>query len=136
MLISGRGALSTTIDARAGKYFLDRKFKYNLFKLRRCAESFALNGAVKTAKISKTKFMIEMHSPPELTMEDNAERVLSWCKNNQYTPFYMKEAIELLESKQIANRGKCHLLLIPVGESYPDYLKNIKQGSPLPQVIN
>lgn len=38
MLISGRGALSTTIDARAGKYFLDRKFKYNLFKLRRCAQ--------------------------------------------------------------------------------------------------
>lgn len=99
------------------------------------AESFALNGAVKTAENSKTKFMIEMHSPPELNMQENAERILSWCNKNRYTPFYMKEAIELTVSHQIAHRGKCHLLLVPQGEPYPNYLKNIPQGSPLPILL-
>lgn len=100
------------------------------------AESFVLKGAVKVAKTSRPKFMVEMHSPPEMTMECNTDRVLEWCGDNNYTPFYMKESIELKESKQIAHRGKCHLLLIPKGEIYPLYLRNIKQGSPLPNLVH
>jgi hypothetical protein len=100
------------------------------------AESLALWGAIKTASDLKTKFMIEMHSPPELSMEENTERILKWCDSNKYSAFYMRDAIELTDSVQIANRGKCHLLLIPKGEEYPDYLKNISQGSLLRNINN
>ncbi len=37
LLISGQGTLSGSIDQRAGKYFLDRKMKYSLFKMFACA---------------------------------------------------------------------------------------------------
>ncbi len=100
------------------------------------AESLAIAGAIKTASSLKTKFMIEMHSPPELSMKDNAERILKWCHSNKYSAFYMRDAIELSNSDQIANRGKRHLLLIPKGEDYPIYLTTISQGSLIRNIDN
>ncbi len=44
------------------------------------SESYALEGAKKTASLGKSKFLVEMHSPPELPMSENADRVLKWCK--------------------------------------------------------
>ena len=37
LLISGKGPLYSSIDARAGKYFLDRKWKFNPFNMWKCA---------------------------------------------------------------------------------------------------
>ncbi len=99
------------------------------------AESFALKGAVKTASFGKSKFMIEMHSPPELPMIENATRVISWCEQNKYKAFYMKEGRQILNSDPIALRGKCHLLLLPDGETYPEYLREIPQGGVLPNSV-
>jgi FkbM family methyltransferase len=93
------------------------------------AEYLALEGAIKTASYFKTTFMIEMHSPPELPMNENAKLIMDWCNRNDYKPFYMRDGVELKESIQIAQRGKCHLLLIPNGNPYPNYLKNINQSS-------
>lgn len=99
------------------------------------AESFALLGAKKTAAEQKAKFFIEMHSPKELPMKQNAQLVLDWCSDNNYKAFYLKDMIELDNSDMIAHRGKCHLLLVPKNESIPQYLKNIKERSPLPNKI-
>lgn len=96
------------------------------------AESLALNGAIKTASMSKTKFFIEMHSPPELPMSENAKLVLNWCKENEYNAYYLKESLLLDKPETISHRGKCHLLLLPKNEMYPEYLKKIKQGDSLP----
>ncbi|HMS65262.1 MAG TPA: hypothetical protein PKD83_08430 [Ignavibacteria bacterium] len=41
----------------------------------------------------------------------------------------------MVNSDLIANRGKCHLLLLPLKESYPEYLKGILQNSSLPERI-
>ena len=100
------------------------------------AEYLVLKGAVKTASQKKSAFFIEMHSPKELPMVKNASLVLQWCKSNAYKAYYLKEAVELVDKEMIAKRGKCHLLLLPEGEPYPDYLKNIKEGSPLPISIS
>lgn len=99
------------------------------------AEALALQGAVKTASKGATKFFIEMHSPPELPMKQNAQLVLDWCSENNYKAYYLKESIQLLEADVIAKRGKCHLLLLPQNEEYPEYLKNIKQGDSLPKQL-
>lgn len=99
------------------------------------AEHLALQGAVETAALQKTKFMIEMHSPPELPMLENATNVLNWASVNSYAAYYMKDASKLTNPQTIAHRGKCHLLLIPINEEYPEYLKSIKQGSNLSVAI-
>lgn len=99
------------------------------------AESLALLGAKQTAKEQKVKFFIEMHSPKELPMKENAQLILDWCSDNHYRAFYLKEMVELDTSEMIAHRGKCHLLLVPKNDSLPEYLKNIKERSPLPKTI-
>ena len=100
------------------------------------AEYLALQGAVQTASKGISKFFIEMHSPVELPMVKNATLILKWCVENKYKAYYLKEAIELTNPELIANRGKCHLLLLPEEEKYPIYLKDIKQGNALPSSIN
>lgn len=100
------------------------------------AEYLVLKGAVKTASQKKAVFFIEMHSIQELPMVKNASLVLQWCKSNAYKAYYLKDATELIDEQQIAKRGKCHLLLLPKEQLYPEYLKHIKEGSPLPISIN
>lgn len=99
------------------------------------AESLALQGAEKTASNKKTKFFLEMHALKELSMSQNAQFVLNWCKKNNYKAFYLKEATELKTHEMISKRGKCHLLLLPLNENFPSYLQNIKEGDSLPKFI-
>lgn len=99
------------------------------------AESLALNGASKVAKLKKTNFFVEMHAPEELPMEKNATLVLEWCKLNGYQAHYLKDHVVMNDPKMIAHRGKCHLFLLPVGVEYPAYLKGIKEGAQLPNNI-
>lgn len=99
------------------------------------AESMALKGATKLAAKKIAKFFIEMHATKELSMKDNATLVINWCNENNYKAFYLKDNSELTKPEDIAHRGKCHLLLLPNNELFPDYLKNIKEGSQLPETI-
>lgn len=100
------------------------------------AEYLVLQGATKTAAHQESAFFIEMHALKELPMKENAILVLNWCKDNAYKAYYLKTALELTDPETIASRGKCHLLLLPKNERYPEYLKNIKEGSPLPDTID
>jgi FkbM family methyltransferase len=95
------------------------------------AESFVLQGAKQLAAKNQTRFMVEMHSPPELPMVENATKVLAWCVENNYTAWYMKTYSELKDPTVLADRGKCHLLLQPTGWTFPEFLKSIQQGAPL-----
>lgn len=99
------------------------------------AEYLVLQGAVTTASKGESKFFIEMHSPPELSMTENARLVLKWCLENKYKAYYLKDGVLLNDPKTIAHRGKCHLLLLPEKDNYPIYLKDIKQGDSLPKEI-
>lgn len=92
------------------------------------AESFVLNGSVQLAEKQHAVFFVEMHGPQEMPMLKNAGLVLEWCKKANYTAWYLKEHTELTDAKQIAHRGRCHLLLLPNGMAYPDYLKGIEEG--------
>jgi FkbM family methyltransferase len=99
------------------------------------AEALVLEGACKLASEKKTVFMIEMHSPPELPMLENANLVLEWAHKMDYIVWYMKDHKVMSDAKIIAHRGKCHLLLTPNGTTYPKYLKEIAQGAQLPKII-
>lgn len=98
------------------------------------AESLVLNGARAIATEHKTRFLVEMHSSPELPMEDNAKKIMAWCESTGYRPWYLKEKAILDEPRQIAKRGRCHLLLLPTEKPFPVYLKSLEQGDPLEKV--
>jgi FkbM family methyltransferase len=98
------------------------------------AESLVLNGAKEIATQHKTRFHVEMHSFPKQPMEVNAMKVMEWCKSTDYIPWYLKEKVVLEDPRQIAKRGRCHLLLLPTGTPFPVYLKSLQQGDSLQKV--
>lgn len=100
------------------------------------AENLALMGATEIAKKQIAKIIVEMHSLPELSMLDSACFVIKWCEQNNYIPYYLKDAAILTDARTISGRGKCHLLLLPENEKYPEYLKNVNQRDELPKFID
>lgn len=99
------------------------------------AEVKVLQGAKETAKKQQTRFFVEMHSNPELPMLENAKQLLYWCKDLNYTAWYLKEKVKLEDPEQIKMRGRCHLLLLPGDEKFPDYLYPIPQGCSLTDAL-
>lgn len=99
------------------------------------AEYLALQGAINAASKQKIKFFVEMHSTIEQPMIKNTTLILDWCRDNKYSPYYLKEGKLLNDAQTTAHRGKYHLLLLPKNEEYPEYLKEIKQGAAIPENI-
>lgn len=95
------------------------------------AEAKVLEGASRAVEAARPWIMLEMHSPPELPMLENARLVRDWCNRMNYRP-YMKEAMVMDRPEMIAHRGKCHLLLLPACMTYPAELAAIPQRAPLP----
>jgi len=98
------------------------------------AEGLVLDGAKEIAKQHKTRFFVEMHSSPELTMDYNATKIIEWCSSLCYQPWYLKEKIKLKEPHQIAKRGRCHLLLLPIETPFPICLNSIEQGDSIQKI--
>jgi FkbM family methyltransferase len=92
-------------------------------------ESGVLEGARQTAQVASPWFHVEMHSTDDLTMADNGAAVLGWCVETGYAAWYLKEHRQVTEAAAFADRGRCHLLLLPQGTSYPDGLSSIAQGA-------
>ena len=97
------------------------------------AETKVLSGSGKLAAKQKTRFFVEVHSSP-ISMSDNATKIIDWCHNNDYQAWYLKEKVLLTDPNQIAHRGRCHLLLLPKNQSFPEYLRPLKQGARLEEV--
>ena len=88
-----------------------------------------LNGSDELAKLQKTKFLIEMHSSPKLSMLKNCRNILDWANKHDYMVVYLKEMKILEDPESISYRGRCHLLLAPDDFVINPELKAIKQGS-------
>jgi hypothetical protein len=91
-------------------------------------EHSVLEGSFKIAKRIGTKFIVEVHSSDSLSIVENTEKILDWCKVNNFIAYYLREHIELIDSKIIAGRGRYHLLLIHKDDKYPDGLNKIHQS--------
>lgn len=95
------------------------------------AEDKVLEGAVELARSGECRFFVEMHSSTELPMRENANRIIGWCSRVNYRAWYLTEHCQLTTPDQIAHRGRCHLLLLPMDAEYPSWIKGIRQGSPI-----
>ncbi len=98
------------------------------------AEAKVLGGAIKLAEHQQTKFMVEVHSSPELPIVSNTQMILDWCNSTRYTAWYLKDKVILTDTELIKARGRYHLLLLPNGQSFPEYLKRIEQKAPLESI--
>lgn len=99
------------------------------------AETLVMKAAKNMAKQCQCTFFIEMHDVEDLGMKAAGDLMVAWCKEMDYEAWYLKKQTQLLSGDAIADRGKCHLLLLPKGTQYPDYLKDIVQKSELPKSI-
>jgi len=91
-------------------------------------EHSVLQGSSKIAKKMGTKFLVEVHSCDSLRIVENTEKILDWCKVNNFIAYYLCEHIELIDSKIIERRGRYHLLLMHRDDQYPDGLNKIHQS--------
>lgn len=98
------------------------------------AEGLVLLGAKRLAADHRTRFLVEMHSNPDLTMSANAAKVLGWCNELGYSVWYLKRGSRLDTPDEIKDRGRCHLLLQPADWPYPAWLVGIPQGAGLSEV--
>ena len=118
-------------------------FLYSYYKLKpdfvkidvEGAETLVMEGASKLATETQCTFFIEMHDVADLRMEDAANIMIDWAKNNAYKVWYLKTGEEIVSGEIVKERGKCHLLLLPKDKPYPEYLVGIKQNMPLPESI-
>lgn len=126
----GRGARITvptvTVDSLCRRFGIPDLVKIDV----EGAESQVLEGACECASQGRTRWIVEMHSNPELPMRANAARVLEWCGRNGLAAWYLKEHRRLTEAAAIEKRGRCHLLLQPSADPYPGWLSQIRQGDP------
>lgn len=96
------------------------------------AEMQVMKGSKKLAKDTGCLFFVEMHKLEHLEMAQNVQFMLDWCDEMNYVAWYLKDAKILQSVDPVKHRGKFHLLLMPKGIDYPNYLKGIQQYSPLP----
>jgi len=64
-------------------------------------------------------------------MADNAARLLDWCSHSSYKAPYLAAHLPLTHPRQLANRGRCHLLLQPAGRPWPSWAMMVENGAPV-----
>jgi FkbM family methyltransferase len=99
------------------------------------AESQVLEGARRLASHNRSRFLVEVHSNPDLTITANTAAILSWCEGRDYAAWYLARHARLTDPEQVRDRGRCHVLLQPSAWPYPPWLVGIQQSAALPEIL-
>jgi FkbM family methyltransferase len=94
------------------------------------AEVAVLRGGTETARLHRSRWCVEMHAGDDARpMRSTAADVITWCGSVDYVPYYLKEHQPLVDPETVAHRGRCHLLLLPREQKYPEWLRRVRQGA-------
>jgi len=99
------------------------------------AEQYVLQGIGSEVLVHEPSIFVEVHSGDELSITENTEAILTWCKSNYYVPYYLKTHQKLSGLDEIIARGRYHLLLLKEGKQYPEYLKKFPENSTLKDAL-
>src|SRR5690606_31689734 len=55
------------------------------------AEHLVLLGSAEVARLGNPKIFVELHSNSELTMEENARKILDWAASSGYSVWYLTD---------------------------------------------
>lgn len=92
------------------------------------AEIKALNGAKEIALSNKTKFIVEVHTFPEMPIEKSVTLILQWCKEVNYIPYLLFDKSVLKSPVQVPKASRYHVLILPELMEFPKYLLKVKEG--------
>lgn len=81
------------------------------------AEWLALQGLIKTITAFSPLILVEVHSFGDTTLQQNVQLILDLIKPLRYEMIYVKELRIVAHGNEL-NRGRCHVLLCPVGFDY------------------
>jgi FkbM family methyltransferase len=91
------------------------------------AEDETLAGARKFCSRDRPRLMVELHTWVGRTMAETGGRVLECCSGLGHDAYYLPERRRVEGPQAFAQRGRCHLLLLPSEQTYPNILKRIPQ---------
>lgn len=86
------------------------------------AEQQALRGAEQTLREHRPLVFVELHTWDTMPMVQNAAGVLSLAHQFGYRMVYLKTKQVLEDVAMLAQRGRCHVLLIPDAQPDPAWL--------------
>jgi len=66
--------------------------------------------------------MVEMHHSIESPLLQNAQKILTWAEKFGYSTWSLRYKERITLPQELQGKGKSHLLLLPVGHSFPHYL--------------
>lgn len=93
------------------------------------AEASVLAGSTHLVEQRKTRFLVEVHALPELSMARNTALILEWAARAGYAVWYLANGTKLESPEVVQHRGRCHVLLQPTDWAYPDWLVGIAQSA-------
>ncbi|WP_340199494.1 FkbM family methyltransferase [Ascidiimonas sp. W6] len=99
------------------------------------AEGEVLKGAISLAQKGTASFFVEMHSGEELSITENTQRILDWCKEHAYTAWYLNKKAPLT-TEAVKTRGRYHALLLPKDKAFPEYLKSIQEKEAIARITD
>lgn len=83
------------------------------------AERSVLCGMTKTLADCQPIVFLELHSWDKVTLVQNAAAILDELSLVKYQMVYLKTKEVVTDARLLANRGRCHVLLVP--EAWPDW---------------
>lgn len=98
------------------------------------AEVAALRGAVEMTRRSRPRYLVEMHTLAEKPMQVAGDEVIAWSRALGYKAYFLPEHRHVTDSEPFAHRGRCHLLLLPEEQPYPELLRGIPEGESMDAV--
>lgn len=112
-----------TLDTLIAKYGVPDLVKLDV----EGAEMRALQGAAKLAQGGQTRFLVEMHMIPNMTMMQHFILLLKWCASVGYSAWFLPTH-QRLPLQNIPD-ARCHVMLQPEGWLYPDWLAEIPMNA-------
>lgn len=94
------------------------------------AEIEVLRGA-RTIRKHRPRILVEVHRISPESMEAHGNKVLEWAAQHDFDTYYLSTGERISSARSFADRGRCHLLLIPAGDELPPEVAGVPQGAPL-----
>ncbi|MCL4870648.1 MAG: FkbM family methyltransferase [Anaerolineae bacterium] len=93
------------------------------------AEGDVISGMRWLFQETKPLVVVELHSWEAMTVAGNAAAILSVLKQVNYKMVYLRSQLEVTDVAVMADRGRCHVLLLPQEAPLPECLHNFDTSS-------
>jgi FkbM family methyltransferase len=87
------------------------------------AEGLVLRGASQLLRTYKPAVVVELHGWQEMTVAVNAKSIVDLIEDVNYKMIYLRTRQQIEDVSILSNRGRTHVLLLPIDGPLPDWLE-------------